>query len=125
MSRTSKALAAPVRRFFNPRFESLATRLDSIEAAVNRLAPLVPSADAAAVAASAHEPSGTDFGLAQVARQAERLAGVDVSEHNREGIPPNFLQLTSQAASSAQCDDPKYLEWFRLLSRRDLSLIHI
>ncbi|MEP7017444.1 MAG: class I SAM-dependent methyltransferase [Actinomycetota bacterium] len=116
MSRTSKAVTSPVRRFFNPRFESLATRLDSIEAAVNRLAPLVPNSGAAAVAASAHEPSGADFDLAQVARQAERLASVDVSEHNREGIPPNFLQLTSQAASSAQCDDPKYLEWFRLLT---------
>jgi hypothetical protein len=116
VSRTSRAVASPVRRFFNPRFESLATRLDSLEAAVNRLAPLDPNADASSVPASAHEPSATDFALAQVARQAARLAGVDVSEHNREGIPPNFVQLTSQAASSAQCDDPRYLEWFRLLT---------
>ena len=116
VSRAGRAVAAPVRRFFNPRFESLAARLDSLEAAVNRLAPLVSEADAPAVTAPAREPSATDLALAQVARQAERLAGVDVSEHNHDGIPPSFLELTSQAASSAQCDDPKYLEWFRLLT---------
>ena len=61
-------------------------------------------------------PGGADLDVAQSARQAGRPASVDVSEHTREGIPPNFLQLTSQAASSAQCDDPKYLAWFRLLT---------
>lgn len=116
MSRTSKALAAPVRRFFNPRFESLATRLDSLEAAVNRLAPLAPNGDAPAVTPPGHEAGATDSALAQIARQTARLEGVDVSEHNREGTPPNFSRLTSQAASAAQCDDPKYLEWFRLLT---------
>lgn len=115
MSRTSRALAAPVRRFFNPRFESLATRLDSLEAAVNRLAPLAPNVDAPAVAPPAPEPGATDSALAQIARQAARLDGVDVSEHNREGSPPSFSHLMSQATSAAQCDDPTYLEWFRLL----------
>jgi len=57
-----------------------------------------------------------DPALMQVARQAAYLARVDVSEHNREGIPPSFSQLTSQAASAAQCEDPKYLEWLGVLT---------
>jgi SAM-dependent methyltransferase len=116
VSRAGRAVAAPVRRFFNPRFESLAARLDSLEAAVNRLAPLVSNADAPTVAAPAREPSVSDFKFAQVASQAARLASVDVSEHNYEGTPPNFSHLTSQAVSAAQCDDSTYLEWFRLLT---------
>jgi len=102
VSRAGKAFSAPIRRFFDPRFESLATRLDSLEVAVRRLTPINPYA-----AQSKSAPELT---------QAAYLTLVDVSDHNREGRPPSFAHLTSQAASSAQCDDPTYLEWLRVLT---------
>jgi SAM-dependent methyltransferase len=111
-----RAFAAPIRRFFNPRFEALASRLASLEVAVSRLTPLAPNVDAPVMAAPVHEPTAADPAIAQVARQAAYLARVDVSEHNRAGTPPDFSQLTSQAVSAAQCEDPTYLEWFRLLT---------
>jgi SAM-dependent methyltransferase len=52
----------------------------------------------------------------QIARQAAYLARVDVTEHNRVGTPPTFSRLQSQAASAAQCNDPAYLEWLRVLT---------
>ena len=116
MSRISKVVATPVRRFFNPRFESISTRLDSLEVAVSRLAALAPIVEEPAVAVLVHEPSAIDPTLAQVARRSAYLARVDVSEHNRIAPPPNFSLLMSQAVSAAQCEDPKYLEWFRLLT---------
>lgn len=115
MSRIVKAAAAPVRQFFNPRFESVASRLDSLETAISRLAPPAHLGDAAAVL-PVRPPTVVDPDVAQVARRAAYLARVDVSEHNQLGTPPCFSQLTSQAASAAQCKDPKYLEWFRLLT---------
>ena len=61
-----------------------------------------------------HDP--TTPSLAQIATQSAYLARVDVSEHNREGSPPTFAQLTSQAASAAQCEDPTYLHWLDVLT---------
>lgn len=61
-------------------------------------------------------PAPTVPTLAQTATEAAYLARVDVSEHNREGSPPTFARLTSQAASAAQCDDPTYLHWLDVLT---------
>jgi SAM-dependent methyltransferase len=44
------------------------------------------------------------------------LARVDLSDHNRGGVPPSFTRLVSQATSAAQCDDPVYLDWLRELT---------
>jgi len=111
VGRTARAIAAPVRRFFDPRFESVGRRLDSLEAAVTRLAGLDPTLDAHAVNAPARNPRVGDPVLAQDAY----LALVDVSDHNRDGNPPSFSRLVSQATSSAQCSDPAYLDWLRIL----------
>lgn len=116
MSRTSKAVAALVRRSFRPRFQSFATRLDSLEAPVNRMAPLDPNVKVPAISAAVHELGEYKSTLAEVAQQAAYLGRVDVSEHNRDCAPPNFSQLRSQAVSAAQCEDPTYLEWFRMLT---------
>ena len=110
MNRLSKVVASPIRRYFNPRFDALAARLDSLERAVNRLGTRAPDG----VTGNMPGPAG-DMTLGQIARQAALLSRVDVSEHNRVGTPPTFAKLQSQAASAAQCQDPAYLRWFRLL----------
>lgn len=112
LSSVARAIAAPVRGFFNPRFESLSTRLDSLEAAVDRLAQRDPDIASHLVNAPFRGPSGIE----PAAAQAAYLARVDVSEHNRESVPPSFSQLVSQATSAAQCADPAYLAWLRELT---------
>jgi len=98
VSRVSKALSAPIRGFFNPRFESLNQRLDALDRAVSRL--------------SSPESGVPDPAIAQAAY----LARVDVSDHNRADAPPTFSHLVCQAASAAQCEDPAYRAWLRTLT---------
>jgi hypothetical protein len=47
--------------------------------------------------------------------QAERLARIDLREHNQHYKEPLFARLESQGATAAQCDDPAFLEWTRKL----------
>lgn len=84
-------------------------RLDSVDAAIGRLNGLGGPAPADA----RHDGVPT---AEQIARQAEYLARVDVSEHNRDGTAPTFTNLVSQATSAAQCQDPTYLQWLRDLT---------
>ena len=99
MGRARSAFARPIRYVFGSRFDGVAARLVSGGTAADR-----------------DGPDTTGPTPAQIARQAALLALVDVSEHNREGVPPSFSRLTSQAASAAQCNDPRYLEWLGVLT---------
>jgi len=109
MSKIAKAMAAPVRRYFNPRFESLNGRLIALQEQVARLSEQL-------------ERNGVNpISEREEAElvQARYLAQIDVSDHNRGGRPPTFAELKGQAASAAQCDDPAYLEWCKLLEGWD------
>ena len=109
MSKIAKAMAAPVRRYFNPRFESLNGGLIALQEQVARLSEQVESDDANPIS----EREEAEL------LQARYLAQIDVSDHNRGGRPPTFAELECQAASAAQCDDPAYLEWCKLLEGWD------
>jgi len=116
VSRASRVIAAPIRRLLDPRFAAVSTRLDSLEAAIDRLVPLALGLGGGAGIGLGDEPGPSGPTLTQVARQAALLARVDVSEHNRAGDAPTFSELRSQAASAAQCTEPAFLEWLRLLT---------
>jgi len=107
----AKAFAAPLRSFFNPRFESLNARLIALQEQMTQLSVASEGSGAGATTISERE--------AAEVRQARLLARVDVSEHNRGSRAPTFSELECQAASAAQCDDPAYLEWCRLLQGWD------
>lgn len=111
MNAFAKAVAYPLRAYFNPRFEALNTRLLGVEAGIGALA-------ARPVEATPSDDSGpaslTPREAAELV-QARLLAEVDVTEQNRDARWPSFETLESQAATAAQCDHPAYLAWCQLI----------
>ena len=101
----AKALATPLRQYFNPRFEALASQLQAVDGRLGRLETGPP-------AALIETPD--PVALARL-EQARLLGRVDVSQQNRWGRPPAFDVLESQAASAAQCHHPTYQAWYRLI----------
>ncbi len=101
-----KGAATPVRNFFNPRFEGLRSGIEAVHEEVKALQEQVLS--------TATPAAPVDAVVLDRARQADVLDRVDVSEHNRHGRPANFDGLQCRAASAADCEDERYLAWWRL-----------
>ena len=107
-----KSLAAPLRAYFNPRFESIAGslslldgRADQVDRQLEALATDVDKLLSGALAP-------TD--AARIA-QSELLARIDLREHNADPRPPRFDALECQSASASQCDEPAFREWSNLI----------
>lgn len=107
MNRIARAASAPLRQYFNPRFEAVRSDLFELKA---RLAHVETSLDVPGTEVRSQLPF-----LDQRARQADWLERVDVSYHNRGGEPAAFDSLVWRAASAAQCEHPDYVRWWRLL----------
>jgi hypothetical protein len=90
-------------------------QFDQIDKRLRRLEKAVTSAATATRTQRGTEPSGVDPVAAAELEQARQLARIDVRRQNRGGRPPTFDALESQAVSAAQCEHPRYLEWFRML----------
>jgi SAM-dependent methyltransferase len=91
-----KRLAAPLRAYFNPRFEAVVERLDRISDRLDRL----------------EAQSGSPAAATQIAVQAS----IDVGANNARDGASAFASFTSQAVDSAHFDEPSFREWFALVS---------
>lgn len=91
-----KKLAAPLRAYFNPRFDALVERLDSISDRLDRL-------------------EGSSGSL-EDGQQISVQSRIDVGANNaRYGASP-FASFTSQAVDSRHFLEPSFREWFALVS---------
>lgn len=123
-----KQLAAPVRAYFNPRFEALADLVrqggDRAEARAAelqartaelqaRMGELADRLDAASRVEPARASEAT-AGDTELERQAQLLARVDVSAHNA-GARPSFDDLVSQAANADDFFRPAFIAWAGLV----------
>jgi hypothetical protein len=88
-------VGTPLRRYLDPRFGAIESRLDSLSERVSAL--------------------GAEPGELERAIRSGWLQRVDVTEHNRGCGPPAFTDFDSHAVSAAQCVAPAYLAWFRKL----------
>ncbi len=88
----SKRLAAPIRSYFNPRFDAVVDRLDRLTERIDQL-----------------EASG---GSQQLAAQSL----IDVGAGNARYGPSRFASFTSQAVDSAHFREPAFREWFVVVS---------
>ncbi len=93
--RLLRIAGTPLRRYLDPRFGAIESRLDSL---------------AERVGALASEP-----GELERAMRSGWLQRVDVTDHNQAGRPPAFADFDSHAVSAAQCVVPAYLAWYRKL----------
>ena len=118
-----KALATPVRAYFNPRFEALAelARRDAERAqardAEERARQEAVQARLDAMQArlegiATHVEAAADG--SELERQARLLSRVDVSRHNT-GPRPTFESLVSQAAAAADFSHPDFIAWAGLV----------
>ena len=106
-SSLAKSIASPLRRYFNPRFDQLNSRLDRLEGQTSGFASKL---DTMGVGYDAY---------VSAARQHQHgyLARIDVSAQNAASpAPAGFSGLNSRAASAADCEDERYLHWFDLMS---------
>ena len=116
MSELLKRAALPLRRYFNPRFQAVNDSIDSLRRDIESLQrdvdqmgePIDP------LRAPVQRP---DPAVVDRARQADYLARIDVSQHNRSHRPAEFDGLQCRAASAAQCEDDRYVNWWRQLER--------
>jgi hypothetical protein len=103
-----KSIAAPVRRYFNPRFDQLNSRMDSLDGKLDAIGSRFDSYTT--IAEQRHRRHDQD----------DHLARVDVSAHNAASpSPATFSSLQSRAVSAAECDDERYQHWFDLMSTDD------
>ena len=100
-----KSLAAPLRAYFNPRFESVAARFSLLDGRIDQV-------DRRLEALASGARNETD--AARIA-QSDLLARIDVREHNADPRPPRFDALECQSASARQCDEPAFREWAELI----------
>lgn len=118
MGSMAKQLATPVRAYFNPRFEALASlmrsngaevqaRLDEVSGRLDELDRRL--GDVAATSAGSVTSSSAGDG-SELERQAALLARIDVSGHN-VGDRPCFDRLVSQAAAGADFSHKAFIGW--------------
>jgi len=91
-----KKLAAPLRAYFNPRFDALVERLDQISARLDRL-------------------EGQNGSL-EDAHQISVQSHIDVGADNARYGASVFASFTSQAVDSAHFVEAPFREWFALVS---------
>ena len=118
----AQRLAAPVRSYFNPRFEAVVSRLgvlgvavDDLRLRVDALAERLPADAYGSDADGARQGSALSTKEAARLVQAEMVARIDLHQHNAGGRAADFGALESQAASASQCDHPAYLHWATLI----------
>jgi hypothetical protein len=92
----AKRLSAPLRAYFNPRFESIVARLDELSARLDRL----------------EDSTGTIGDAEQLTAQAR----IDVGESNARFGPSRFASFTSQAVDAAHFGEPAFREWFAMVT---------
>lgn len=116
-----KRAALPLRRYFNPRFQAVSNGIDSLSRDIGSLRqdvnqlrePIEQLREPIEQLRVLVEPP--DQVVVDRARQADYLARVDVSQHNRSHRPAEFDGLQCRAVSAAQCEDERYVNWWRLL----------
>ncbi len=91
----AKKLSAPLRAYFNPRFDTIADRLTDIE---HRLDVVTSQA-----------------GVQDATRQLEFQSRIDVTNLNARYEPQEFASERSIAVRAAHFADPAFLRWFELL----------
>ena len=91
-----KRLAAPLRAYFNPRFDAVVQRLDELSARLDRI-------------------EGASGAIGE-ARQLAAQAMIDVGATNARYRPSPFASFTSQAVDSTHFDDARFREWFAMVS---------
>lgn len=108
----------PLRRYLSPRFEALASELRAARADVGQLRASIEKLDLTVEQLTvATTESVMPANPEDVARshQAQWLERVDVTDHNRRSSPASFGGLMCHAPSAAECRDPAYLSWWRVL----------
>src|SRR6476469_9820452 len=107
-----KSLAAPLRAYFNPRFESMADRFSRLDERADRIDLTLET-----IAAEVDKLQGGTLAPADAARiaQAELLARIDLREHNARPRLPQFGALECQSASAGQCDEKAFRDWAGLI----------
>ncbi len=93
--RLLRIASTPLRRYLEPRFGAIDSRLDSLAERVSAL--------------------GAEPGELERAMRSGWLQRVDVTDHNQAGGPPAFTDFDSHVVSAAQCVAPAYLAWYRKL----------
>jgi 2-polyprenyl-3-methyl-5-hydroxy-6-metoxy-1,4-benzoquinol methylase len=96
VSSLAKRLAAPLRAYFNPRFDAIVERLDALSSRLDRL----------------EDVTGGSGAALQVSVQS----AIDVGENNRRYGPSPFASFTSQAVDASHFLDASFREWFALVS---------
>jgi SAM-dependent methyltransferase len=108
-----KSLAAPLRAYFNPRFDSVAERFSLLDRRADQV-----DRQLEALASDVGKLLSKAPAAARIA-QAELLARIDLREHNADPRPPRFDALECQSVSAGQCDEPAYREWSSLIENWD------
>jgi SAM-dependent methyltransferase len=88
----AKRLAAPIRSYFNPRFDAVVERLDHLSERLDRL-----------------EEAADGLGRTQ---QLSAQSLIDVGANNARYGPSRFASFTSQAVDSTHFLEPAFREWF-------------